>query len=406
MGEVYLAHDAKLNRKVAIKLLPRDSIANEQANRRLEREARAAANLDHPNICAIYEVGDEDGRSFICMQYVEGETLESRMKRQPLNLSESLSISTQVVDALAEAHAHGTIHRDIKPSNIMITTRGAVKVMDFGLAKVVQQAESFTSEAETEALLSAPGTILGTLPYMSPEQVRGEALDPRSDIFSFGVVLYEMLTGLQPFTNKSSAVTASAILTSEPSPLTRFCRDVPSELERIVNKALRKDADERYQTAKDLMIDLKNLRRELDIQSEIKRPPASGVSVSGTSASSGDVNNNAKRMSTSSTATSSAKPRTTSRITDILGGHKPRKLTALVVLLLGIAFFSVWYYAHLRNTESTVESIAVMPLDNQNRDPDSEYLSDGLTESIITSLTQLANLQVILLSSDFLYKSK
>src|SRR6266850_227114 len=277
MGEVYLAEDTKLNRKVAIKILPPDTTASEQANQRLVREARAAANLEHPNICAIHEVGEEDGRSFICMQYIEGETLEVRMKRKPLDLSESLSIATQVADALAEAHVRGTVHRDIKPANIMITARGAVKVMDFGLAKLIQSSEALRSEAETEAFLSTPGAIIGTLPYMSPEQVRGEALDGRSDIFSFGVVLYEMLSGQQPFASKSSAATASAILTHEPPPLARFSKDVPAELERIVGKAMRKDPDERYQTAKDLLIDLRGLRDELEFQRRLERsvPPRS-----------------------------------------------------------------------------------------------------------------------------------
>ncbi len=271
MGEVYLAEDTKLNRRVAIKILPPDTTASEQANRRLLREARAAANLDHPNICAIHEVGEGDGRSFICMQYIEGETLEVRMKRKPLDLSESLSIATQVADALAEAHLRGTVHRDIKPANIMITARGAVKVMDFGLAKLIQSSVASHSEAETEALLSTPGAIIGTLPYMSPEQVRGEALDGRSDIFSFGVVLYEMLSGQQPFASKSSASTASAVLTHEPPPLARYLRDAPTELERIVSKSLRKDVDERYQTAKDLLIDLQRLRADLEFQLRVQR---------------------------------------------------------------------------------------------------------------------------------------
>src|SRR6266850_471130 len=275
MGEVYLAEDTKLNRRVAIKILPPDTTASEQANQRLVREARAAANLDHPNICAIHEVGEEDGRSFICMQYIEGETLEVRMKRKPLDLSESLSIAIQVADALAEAHTRGTVHRDIKPANIMMTARGAVKVMDFGLAKLIQSSVEFRSEAETEAFLSTPGAIIGTLPYMSPEQVRGEVLDGRSDIFSFGVVLYEMLSGQQPFASQSSATTASAILTHEPPPLARYLRDAPTELERIVSKSLGKDVDERYQTAKDLLIDLERLRADLNFQLRVERSSSS-----------------------------------------------------------------------------------------------------------------------------------
>jgi serine/threonine protein kinase/formylglycine-generating enzyme required for sulfatase activity len=277
MGEVYLAEDTKLNRQVAIKLLPAGSLESENANRRLLREAQSAAKLDHPNICGILEVSEDNGRNFICMQYVEGETLEARMKRHPLELSESLAIAVKVADALAEAHARGTVHRDIKPSNIIVTPRGAVKVMDFGLAKPIKQTDVVQSEAETEALLSTPGALIGTLPYMSPEQVRGEALDGRSDIFSFGVVLYEMISGRQPFASKSSAATASAILTLEPSPLARFAKEVPADLERIVSKAMHKSADERYQTAKDLLIDLRHLRDELEFQHRLERsvPPSS-----------------------------------------------------------------------------------------------------------------------------------
>jgi serine/threonine protein kinase/formylglycine-generating enzyme required for sulfatase activity len=275
MGEVYLAVDTKLNRKVAIKILPASSKASEQAGRRLIREARAAAKLDHPNICSIHEVGEEEGRSFIVMQYIDGETLSAKISREPPRLLEALTLATQVAEALSEAHAHGIIHRDIKPGNIMVTSRGALKVMDFGLAKLISQSDEIQTEAETEKLISTPGAIMGTVPYMSPEQVRGESLDVRSDIFSFGVMLYEILTGQQPFAGNSSAATASAILTQETLPLARFSHDAPAELERIVSKALRKDKEERYQTAKDLLIDLRTLKDELKFQLRIERstPP-------------------------------------------------------------------------------------------------------------------------------------
>jgi eukaryotic-like serine/threonine-protein kinase len=279
MGEVYLAEDTKLNRRVAIKLLAETAHADKQAHQRLIREARTAANLDHPNICSIHEIAEDGGHSFICMQYVEGETLDTLLKRKTLNQLEILSIAVQVADALTEAHAHETIHRDIKPSNIMITSRGSVKVMDFGLAKLMQSTELIASEAETVAMISTPGAVIGTLPYMSPEQVRGDSLDGRGDIFSFGVVLYEMLSGHQPFLDKSSAGTASAILTREPLPLARFAPDISTELERIVLKTLRKNPDDRYQTAKDLLIDLRNLRDDLQFQNRLERSAstASGI---------------------------------------------------------------------------------------------------------------------------------
>jgi serine/threonine protein kinase len=244
MGEVYLAEDLRLDRKVAIKFLPPESTEDEQAKKRLIREAKAAARLDHPNICAIHEVGEVDGQSFIVMQYVEGETLASRIHRKPAELKESLDIAVQVTDALAEAHSRGIIHRDIKPANIMLTARGQVKVMDFGLARVVQEKLSTDSLAETESLLTAPGVIVGTVPYMSPEQVRGETTDVRGDIFSFGAVLYEMLSGRHPFSAESVAATFSAILTREPLPLARYA-DAPDELHRIVRKCLEKDRERR-----------------------------------------------------------------------------------------------------------------------------------------------------------------
>lgn len=362
MGEVYLAEDTKLNRKVAIKLLPAGTASSEQANRRLLREARAAANLDHPNICAIHEVGEEGGRSFICMQYVEGETLETRMKRQPLGLPEFLSLATQVADALAEAHSHGTIHRDIKPANIMISARGAVKVMDFGLAKLLPHSEAVHSEAETEALISTPGAIIGTLPYMSPEQVRGEALDARSDIFSFGVVLYEALSGHQPFASTSSAATASAILTHEPPPLGRYSRTVPGELDRIVSKALRKNPDERYQTTKDLLLDLRNLREEVEFQHRLGRsaPPEEQI---GSVAASGPQAL-AQTIEVPAPQTETADKRTTA------ADHQPKRtpfwrmpatraaLMALAVPLVGLAIgWFLWRNAKIKWARAQVPHI-------------------------------------------------
>src|SRR3989454_3493698 len=281
MGEVYLAEDMRLGRRVAIKILPAETISDEHARKRLVREARAAATLDHPHICSVYEVGEANGRSFIAMQYIEGETLDLKLKQKPLELKESLAIASQIADALAEAHAHGIIHRDIKPSNIIITARGQAKVMDFGLARVI--AGAVESEAETQSLLTTPGTIVGTMPYMSPEQVRGEVLDGRSDIFSFGVMLYEMLSARQPFASESAAATISAILTHEPPPLARYAREIPAELQNIISKALRKDREERFQVVKDMLIDLKNLKQRLEVEAEIERsaPPEmeSGAAV-------------------------------------------------------------------------------------------------------------------------------
>lgn len=266
MGKVYLAEDTKLRRRVAIKFLPADSIGNDQASKRLLREAQAAAMLDHPNICGVYEVGEEDGRRFIVMPYVEGETLDVRMKRKPLELTEALALAAQVADALADAHAQGIIHRDIKPSNIIVSPRGQARVMDFGLAKWSEMPTApggpkSDPEASTQALLTTPGTIIGTVPYMSPEQVHGQRLDARTDIFSFGVVLYEMLTGLQPFAAESPAGTISAILTREAAPVSEYLKSCPSELQRIVSQCLAKARVARYQSMRDLATDLEAVRR-------------------------------------------------------------------------------------------------------------------------------------------------
>ena len=271
MAEVFLAEDTQLGRRVALKLLPAESAADDHARKRLMREARAAATLDHPHICAVYEVGEADGLLFIAMQYVDGQTLAARLRRGDVDLAAALSIAVQISDALVEAHTRGILHRDIKPANIMLTTRGDAKVMDFGLAKPTRNEESASGETLTDSLLSTPGALIGTVPYMSPEQVRGDVLDPRSDLFSLGVLLYEMLCGRRPFDDSSQAAISAAILTRDPLPMARFAPAIPAELERIVLKTLRKDPDERYQTAKDLLIDLRAVRDEQAFQVRLER---------------------------------------------------------------------------------------------------------------------------------------
>jgi tetratricopeptide (TPR) repeat protein len=265
MGEVYLAEDKHLGRKVAIKFLPAKVATDERSRQRLLREARTAATLEHPNICAIYEIGEENGYFFIVLQYIEGETLAARLKRQLPDLREALAIAAQVGDALSEAHARGIIHRDIKPENIMLTPRGQVKVLDFGLAKALRDPGNIESDAQTGSMLSTPGMVMGTVPYMSPEQVRGEPLDGRSDIFSFGTVLYELLSGRRPFEAKSTAEVISAILTRDPPPINRSTLVHSGSGEQtLIRKCLEKDAALRYQSMGDLIADLAQIRREYE----------------------------------------------------------------------------------------------------------------------------------------------
>ena len=283
MGEVYLAEDKRLARRVAIKFLPAEVATDERAKQLLLREAKTAATLDHPNICAIYEIGQEDNHSFIVLQYIEGETLASKLKRHLPDLREALAIAAQVADALNEAHANGIIHRDIKPENIMLAARSQVKVLDFGLAKVAKVlSDSSIIETDTASILSIPGMVIGTVPYMSPEQVRGEALDCRSDIFSFGTVLYELLSGRRPFEARSPAEVISAILTAEPPPILRSSLGHSGNAEEgLIRKCLEKDPALRYQTMGDLIPDLRQIRDEYesgqfrpkDIAVGLKTPP-------------------------------------------------------------------------------------------------------------------------------------
>jgi serine/threonine protein kinase/Flp pilus assembly protein TadD len=263
MGEVYLAEDEQLGRKVAIKFLPAEVATDERAKQRQLREARTAATLDHPNICSIYEVGQDAEHSFIVLQYIEGETLAARLKNQLPDLPEALGIAAQIADALNEAHTRGIIHRDIKPENIMLTARAQVKVLDFGLAKLMN--DSGDIGGNTATMLSVPGMVMGTVPYMSPEQVRGEELDSRSDIFSFGIVLYELLSGRRPFQAKSTAEIMSAILTANPPPIERpSLSQTGGAEERLIRKCLEKDPSLRYQAMGDLILDLQQIRRDYE----------------------------------------------------------------------------------------------------------------------------------------------
>lgn len=272
MGEVYLAKDTRLERKTAIKILPGSVAHDEERMQRFVREAKSASALNHPNIITIYEIGETDDTHFIATEYIEGATLRERLKSSPVNLKSALEMAIQVASALDAAHRTGIIHRDIKPENVMIRPDGLVKILDFGIAKLTEKPAVIDLEAATVInAQTQTGMIIGTAAYMSPEQARGETVDARSDIFSFGLILYEMIAGKPPFEGKNAIEIIGSILNKEPVPLSRQTAEVPHEIERIVEKTLRKDREQRYQTAKDLLIDLKDVKRELEFQDKLAR---------------------------------------------------------------------------------------------------------------------------------------
>src|SRR6266496_2791890 len=371
MGEVYLARDERLGRKVALKLLPGSLTTDETQLSRFKNEARSASALNHPNILTVYEIGTDGNRQFIATEFIEGITLRALLARGRMNPHAALEIAVQVGSALAAAHEAGVVHRDIKPENIMLRPDGYVKVLDFGIAKLTEQrraSDDHTVET-TGVLQTRPGLVLGTAHYMSPEQARGQKVDARSDIWSLGVVLYEMVGGSPPFRGETPSDCIASILTTEPPPLSGVLSDVPLKLESILQKALRKNSDERYQTINEILADLRNLKGELE---------ADGSS-----------------------------PQTKARAESIVSKikrHKRGMLLTLVAILAAPAFaYSFFFVAPAPSPNE--KSIAVLPFENRSEDKSNAYFTDGVQDEILTRLSKIRDLKVISRTSTQRYKN-
>jgi serine/threonine protein kinase/tetratricopeptide (TPR) repeat protein len=401
MGEVYLALDTELNRVVAIKILPEGLGDNEHRLRRFIQEAQAASALNHPHILTIHEIGSVGNTRFIATEFIDGETLRPRIRSGSQNVNEILEIAIQTAGALVAAHTAGIVHRDIKPENIMIRRDGYIKVLDFGLAKLAEPSSTLETEAPTRAMVNtAAGTVMGTASYMSPEQANGIDVDARTDLWSLGVVLYEMISGKLPFAGTTPTETLSLILQKEPAPLSRYANEVPAELERIVSKALTKDREDRYQTAKDLLIDLRNLKRRVEVNAEIDRTVGPDLRTVATTIDQTATDRGATQRSTGATHPASS----AEYIFSGIKRHKLGAAIAAVIFIVGV--LGIYVYRHAATSEVAIESIAVLPFQNRSTEPDTEYLSDGLAESLIYRLSQLPNLRVSPTSSVFIYKDK
>ena len=404
MGEVYLAEDTQLGRQVALKVLAPELRDQKEQLQRLEQEARAASALNHPNILTIYESGEANDVRYIAAEYVDGETLRECLTRGQLSISETLDIAMQIVAALHAAHRVGIVHRDVKPENVILRKDGLIKLLDFGIAKLAQRpVEKLETEAPTQALIkTSPVMMLGTVAYMSPEQVRGQTVDGRTDEWSLGVMLYEMLTGHLPFSGETVSDAIAAILKTEVEPLTHFNSEVPVELERIVLKTLRKDAVERYKHIKDLQIDLRDLKQDLDFGAKLQRTHTQDKLI---------VPGSAARITAEQISSPARFPHADTKSTaeysvGEIRQHKLGFMAAIGVFLLIFAVAGLWFY-HSRpgqQNSQQISSLAVLPFENGSGDAGLEYLSDGMSESLINKLSQLPQLRVIARNSSFKYR--
>ena len=411
MGQVFLAEDTSLHRSVALKVLPEELASNKDRMRRFVQEAQAAATLNHPNIATIHEIGECEGTHFIVMEFIDGVTLREKIHREQPDLPKLLRDLQHAAEGLAKAHAAGIVHRDLKPDNIMVTRDGHAKILDFGLSKLIEQQplpSGDSSEVVTAVMPqhSIPGAVMGTVGYMSPEQAQGKTkeIDQRSDIFSFGCILFEAATGKKPFEGES-LIKSLHMVVYEPAPhINELNPSSPPELQRIVRRCLAKDPDDRYQSIKEVAIELKELRRELEATGfDTTVPPAPKTQTTGTTAEHPDqrsFNDPITAPATSLTTRASSAEYVVNEVKQ----HKIVVLTVLALLIVGVV--ALVFYLRGRTNTAAIQSIAVMPFVNETGNADVEYLSDGMTETLISSLSQIPNLSVKARSTMFFYKGK
>ncbi|MBS1787540.1 MAG: protein kinase [Acidobacteria bacterium] len=412
MGEVYLARDIELGRRVALKLLPEKFTQDPDRVNRFRQEARAASALNHPNILTIYEIGVVEGVHFIASEFVEGQTVRALIHDRELKLGTALDLAIQTAGALAAAHQAGIVHRDIKPENLMRRPDGFVKVLDFGLAKLNERLPVTNSPvAGFPTIETQSGIVLGTVSYMSPEQARGLEVDARSDLFSLGVVLYEMIAGCQPFNGATTSDVLAALLTAEPPALARFVPAVPTELQRIVSRALAKERDERYQTASALNDDLKQLKDELSLRAQLRRKTDSNEQATLELPLGAAPQPTAQPQTGQPTRTNAVG--VAHRASELRAGffhqfNNPRRLAwlALAVLLTMVAALGFRQFFHSAHQAAPINTLAVLPFTNALNDPQMDYLTDGITEGIIDNLSLVAPLQVLARGTVYSYRDR